>query len=128
MIEENECIVCRRIKPKIVFKYLHQVFDDLVIKKDIIHIMGIEIIEIINIVDREHRFFFCGLGKKTILSGIFYIIGKKYGSNITQRKITEGFNYEITEVTVRNSYKSWCKVIKKINYNINKKGIWKFNL
>lgn len=131
MISKNECVICKRVEPKIVFNYLHKLLDEKTDKKNINRI-GKRICFIINELDKKHRIFFCGKSKFALLGGIFYLIINDEGIRTTQREISyllpssriktmkkynpleeEGY-YTITEVTIRNSIKKWLKMRKYV--------------
>jgi len=114
----KKCIICNRIESKIIFKYLHKLLDIEVLDKDItkedINIIGREICLLINKIDKDYRFFFCGKGAKSILAGFYYIIINHKNIRITQREISEVLN--VSEVTVRNSVYRLMNLRKKLEY------------
>ena len=49
--------------------------------------------------------FFCGKSPKCILGGLFYILGFRFNSKMTQREIADLLC--TTEDSIRDSYKRW---------------------
>jgi hypothetical protein len=64
-------------------------------------------VEIINQTCQRKFSFYNGKALKCILAGLFYILGFRYDDPKKQRKI--GGVFQITDVTVRSSYKQWLK-------------------
>ena len=54
---------------------------------------------------KQNLRFFCGKSPKCILGGLFYILGFKFNSKITQREIADLLC--TTEDSIRKSYKKW---------------------
>jgi len=54
---------------------------------------------------KQNLRFFCGKSPKCILGGLFYILGFKFNSTITQREIADLLC--TTEDSIRKSYKRW---------------------
>lgn len=106
-----ECVVCKRISPKIVFEYAHKIFDGN--KKEEIHTIAKEACEIINRLDSQKRMFFCGKKHASVLSGLFYSLAFKHEIRRTQEDIASVF--PITVVTVRLSFKRWRKTLPEIS-------------
>jgi len=113
----NDCIVCQRIPPKIVFKFTHDILDNRV-EKSMIHNISIEMIKCINYADQKNRIFFCGKQHKPILAGLLYLIGFKYGKRITQRLISGQLEWYPTETTIRRSYMQWLQMFPELFPNL----------
>ena len=64
-------------------------------------------VEIINHVCQNNFSFYNGKALKCIVAGLFYILGFRYGAPKKQREI--GITLQITDVTLRSSYKKWLK-------------------
>ena len=71
----------------------------------IAELVSTETLQIIQIVDKRKRMFFCGKSEKRLLSGIFYLLGIRNKAAKTQRQIALGFS--TSDVTVRISYRDW---------------------
>jgi hypothetical protein len=54
---------------------------------------------------KQNLRFFCGKSPKCILGGLFYILGFRFNSKITQREIADLLC--TTEDSIRKSYKKW---------------------
>ena len=54
---------------------------------------------------KQNLRFFCGKSPKCILGGLFYILGFRFNSTITQREIADLLC--TTEDSIRKSYKRW---------------------
>jgi hypothetical protein len=123
----KKCIVCNRVSPKTVFKYAHLCFDGK-IDKNTIHKLALESCECINYVDTHDRIFFCGRTLSTILSGLFYILARKYNCRITMKDIryvfpnsrqySDNYNSFMTEVTIQHSYRRWYQHFPELFQNI----------
>lgn len=125
----KDCVVCRRVPPKLVFDYAHKVFNTL--QKDDVHKIAKEACEIINRVDKENRIFLCGKSYASILSGLFYILGLKSGNRVSQFKVAGCFpsrnrsedyfdrfdnRQHFTEHAVGTSFRRWREMLFKMGY------------
>jgi transcription initiation factor TFIIIB Brf1 subunit/transcription initiation factor TFIIB len=64
-------------------------------------------VEIINHVCQKKFSFYNGKALKCMVAGLFYILGFRYNAPKKQREI--GIALQITDVTLRSSYKKWLK-------------------
>lgn len=64
-------------------------------------------VEIINHVCKKKFSFYNGKALKCMVAGLFYILGFRYNAPKKQREI--GIALQITDVTLRSSYKKWLK-------------------
>jgi hypothetical protein len=90
-----------RLSSKKVLVYASKVWKD----KFEAELFAAETSEIIKTVYRKNRVFFSGRSEKGILSGIFYLLGRKNNAPKTQREIAHSLNTNVT--TVRFSYREW---------------------
>ena len=117
---KEQCLVCNRISPKYVAMFVHKIFDEIA-DKDTIHKIIIDACNAINYADNKKRVALCGRSKASILSGLLYWLGFRYGCVVTQRYIASCFPAKIkhfwhdtegetfTEVAVSESAKFWAK-------------------
>jgi transcription initiation factor TFIIIB Brf1 subunit/transcription initiation factor TFIIB len=56
---------------------------------------------------RQNLRFFCGKKPKSVLGGLFYILGYRFNASKTQSEIADYLC--TTEVSIRKSYKCWLK-------------------
>jgi hypothetical protein len=90
-----------RLSSKKVLLYASKVWKD-EFKSEL---FAAETSEIIETVYGKNRVFFSGRSEKGILSGIFYLLGRKNNAPKTQREIAHSLNTNV--VTVRVSYREW---------------------
>jgi hypothetical protein len=90
-----------RLSPKKVLSCASTVWKD----KLIAELIAAETSEIIKTVYSKNSVFFSGRSEKGVLSGIFYLLGRKNKVRKTQREIARSLN--TNDVTVRVSYREW---------------------
>ncbi len=90
-----------RLSSKTVLLCASKVWKD----KLIAELIAAETTEIIKTVYRKNSVFFSGRSEKGVLSGIFYLLGRKNNVRKTQREIARSLN--TNDVTVRVSYREW---------------------
>jgi len=109
---QSECIVCRRISPKTIFRIGHTLYNGKLDKQNI-HELCVLVMKTINYVDSKKRIFFCGRGETPLLGGLFYLYGlicrEVY---LTQEMIA--YYLSIDPVTVRENYKRWIESFPKL--------------
>jgi transcription initiation factor TFIIIB Brf1 subunit/transcription initiation factor TFIIB len=66
---------------------------------------------------KQNLRFFCGKSPKCILGGLFYILGFRFNSTITQREIADLLC--TTEDSIRKSYKRWLIEFPQFFTDIN---------
>lgn len=106
---KEECIVCQRINPKIVFEMGHKIFSG---DKRKLHELLVEAVRRINYADDKNRIFFCGRPHKTILAGLFYLLGHEFGAAVTMCHIRSSIS--INEASIRNSYRHWLETFPEL--------------
>jgi transcription initiation factor TFIIIB Brf1 subunit/transcription initiation factor TFIIB len=91
----------KRFSSKTVLLFAHKVWKD----ESVAELIATETSEIINAVYNKRRLFFSGRSAKGVLSGIFYLLGRKNNAKKTQREIARSLN--TNDVTIRDSYHDW---------------------
>ncbi len=110
----SQCVVCQRISPKTVFQTVHQILNDKEIDKQTIHKIASDMVTCINYADHKNRIFFCGKAQKVILAGLLYLVGFKYGKQITMRFIVAKLDWSISEVSVGISHRRWLATFPEL--------------
>ena len=87
--QTDSCLVCQRIPPKIVFYYAHRIFGKTILTRDVIHRLALEACTAINYADAKTHLFFCGRTQLGILSGLFYLLTKKFGYRLSMAEIAD---------------------------------------
>lgn len=101
-----------RLSSKKVLVFASEVWKD----KSVAELIAAETSEIIKTVYRKGSVFFSGRSEKGILSGIFYLLGRKNKVRKTQREIARSLN--TNDVTVRVSYREWLSAFPEL-FSIN---------
>ena len=91
----------KRFSSKTVLLFAHKVWKD----ETVAELIATETSEIINTVYNKRHLFFSGKSAKGVLSGIFYLLGRKNNAKKTQREIARSLN--TNDVTIRDSYREW---------------------
>jgi len=97
------CYLCRRITPQDVFTAAHKLIQD----KDKAHEMGVQACEVLKKAYSLRPTIFCGIKSSCILGGLFYLLLLEAEIFLTMKQIGDGLG--ITEVSVRNHYKTWLE-------------------
>lgn len=90
-----------RLSSAKVLSYASKVWEDKLVAK----LIAAETSKIIKTVYRKKSVFFSGKSARRVLSGIFYLLGRKNKAKKTQKEIARSLN--TTDVTVRDSYREW---------------------
>jgi transcription initiation factor TFIIIB Brf1 subunit/transcription initiation factor TFIIB len=90
-----------RLSSKKVLLYASKLWKD----KLIAEFIAAETSKIIETVCKKRIVFFSGKSAKGVLSGIFYLLGRRNKAKKTQREIARSLN--TNDVTVRDSYREW---------------------
>jgi hypothetical protein len=93
----------KRLKSEEVFAYAHAVWPDNLVAE----LVGLNAVETIDKVCAGRFMFFTGKSVKSILGGLFYLLGYRVGSPRKQRIIAT--TLETTDVTIRTAYKEWLE-------------------
>jgi len=100
--KEKECFVCLRVQPSETLRLAHKIwFENRVIAREI----GLRAAAIIEECYSKKPTFFCGKSRRSILSGLFYLLGRLSGFPKSGREISE--IVLCSEVTVTNSRRVW---------------------
>lgn len=98
----KRCWVCLRITPELALKLAHQVWVE---NPKIAREIGLKASELIEKFYQEKPTFFCGLSGKSVLSGLFYLLGFQHQALKSMKEI--GIAINIAEVTIKKSYRKW---------------------
>jgi len=100
----DKCWVCLRITPAYVLKQAHIVWSE---NPKIARKIGLEASKIIEKAYHKNRFFFCGKRGRSLLSGLFYLLGARHKFPLTHEEIGNALN--ITFTTVMRYKTEWIK-------------------
>ena len=76
-------------------------------------------LEILARASRQNLRFFCGKQPKSILGGLFYVLGFRFRAVKTQKEIADFLC--TTEISIRKSYKSWLEGFPQYFTDVNDK-------
>jgi len=96
----DKCYVCLRVTASEVLRLAHQIWEPKRARE-----IGLEACEIIKKCYGEKPIFFCGKSKRSILGGLFYILGVQHDAYRTQHKIAQTLS--CSAPTVQKSYRIW---------------------
>jgi hypothetical protein len=100
--KEKECFVCLRVPPSETLRFAHRIwFSNRVIARKI----GLRAAAIIEECYSRKPTFFCGKPNRSILAGLFYLLGPLSGSPKTEREISS--IVLCAEPTLLSSHKAW---------------------
>ena len=98
----KKCWVCLRITPELALKLAHQVWVE---NPKIAREIGLKASELIEQFYQENPTFFCGLSDKSVLSGLFYLLGFQHQAFKSMKEIARATN--TSEQTMKQSYRKW---------------------
>ena len=99
----EKCYLCMRITPQDVFTAAHKLIQN----KERAHEVGAQACELLRKAYKLKPIAFCGLKSGSILGGLFYLLLIENEIFLNMHKI--GLALGITEVSVRNHYKTWME-------------------
>jgi transcription initiation factor TFIIIB Brf1 subunit/transcription initiation factor TFIIB len=81
--------------------------------------IGISAVEIITRTSKDRVSFLSGKSSKSLLGGLFYLLGLRYEVTKTQKDLAEKLS--TTEITIRASYRKWLDEFPDLFFGINDK-------
>jgi hypothetical protein len=82
--EDRVCFVCLRLKASETLKAAHSVWPN---EQSVARLIGLQAARIINQCYFKKPTFFCGKQKRTLLGGLFYLLGLQQGTPVTQEHL-----------------------------------------
>lgn len=101
-LNEQESYNTERLSSAKVLSYASTIWQDHPLMAEL---MATETSHVFRIIHKRRQNYFSGKSKKRLLSGIFYLLGKKNKAMKTQREIARGLS--TSEATVRASYRDY---------------------
>ena len=105
----KKCWVCLRITPELALKLAHQVWVE---NPKIAREIGLKASELIEQFYQEKPTFFCGLSGKSVLSGLFYLLGFQHQALKSMKEIARATN--TSEQTMKQSYRKWFNAFPEL--------------
>jgi hypothetical protein len=101
--KDPTCLVCKRVRPKEIAYYAHLIFNET--DKQTIHQIIQDTCNAINYADHTNRIPLCGISKRSILVGLFYLYGIQHKIWITQLELQKIL--KVDTPTIAKSYRKW---------------------
>ena len=101
--QDRECFVCLRLKASETLKAAHSVWYD---EQSVARRIGLEAARIISQCYFKKPTFFCGKPNRTLLGGLFYLLGLQQGAPVTQEHLRV---LDVTPNSIKISKHKWVE-------------------
>jgi len=108
-LKDDKCYICLRIGYKRILSHASKLWKDEKTAKKI----ALASARLINKANNADRFFFCGKGAKSILSGLFYLLSFRFHIPFKQNEM-EYAGFISTAKTVTTSCRRWLEHFPKL--------------
>jgi hypothetical protein len=99
--EDRVCFVCLRLKASEILRAAHSVWPD---EQSVARRIGLEAARIISQCYFKKPTFFCGKPNRTLLGGLFYLLGLQQGAPVTQEHL---HILDVTPESIKISKDRW---------------------